>query len=98
VKYSGADSFTLNEFVPKPEGKMRDSSKGSNPMLPVGSNRCQCSGCDRHFSSVASFDKHRIEGRCLTTDEMLARGMAVNDKGYWVTAMYDPSVHSKDAA
>jgi hypothetical protein len=74
-------------------------SHGSNPKLPIGSNRCQCGGCDRYFASVAAFDKHRREGGCLTEAEMLGRGMSVNDKGYWVTQAWSEQIPlGKDAA
>lgn len=70
-----------------------------NPKLPVGSNRCQCGACALYFGSVAGFTMHRIEGRCLSTDEMLARGMSVNEKGYWVTQAWSEQVPlGKDAA
>lgn len=65
---------------------------GHDPMLPVGTARCKCSGCDRYFSSVGSFDKHRREGRCLTEAEMLARGMLVNARGYWVSSEFTRDV------
>ena len=71
---------------------MVDSS-GSDPKLPIGSNRCRCSGCARYFSSVASFDAHRVgDGdarRCLSDREMTSRGMAINEKGYWVTRLWE---------
>lgn len=68
---------------------MREASRGSNPMLPIGTARCQCSGCGRYFSSVGAFDKHRREGACLSETEMLGRGMVVNDRGYWVSEQWD---------
>lgn len=34
--------------------------------------------------------------RCLTTEEMLAIGMCLNDKGLWLTAPYDPTIKHKD--
>lgn len=72
---------------------------GSDAKLPIGSNRCQCGACRLYFSSVASFDMHRIESRCLTTGEMLAKGMSVNDKGYWVTQAWSEQIPlGKDAA
>lgn len=51
-------------------------------------------GCDRYFSSVGSFDKHRREGRCLTEEEMTARGMLVNARGYWVSSEFTRDVSS----
>jgi hypothetical protein len=49
---------------------------------------CHCSGCCNHFKSEAAFRKHRSikEGRCFTVDEMLEMGMAINDRGNWVSA------------
>jgi hypothetical protein len=76
---------------------MRDVSRGSDPMLPVGSNRCQCGGCALYFGSVAAFDKHRHDGRCLSVAEMARRGMVVNEGGYWVTKAYDPAAHGRVA-
>ena len=75
---------------------MRESARGSNPRLPIGSNRCQCGGCALYFGSVAAFDKHRRDGRCLTAEQMRDKGMAVNEKGYWVTEAYDPLAHAAD--
>lgn len=75
---------------------MRESARGSNPRLPIGSGRCQCGGCDLYFGSVAGFDKHRRDGRCLTVEQMLERGMVVNEKGYWLTERYDPLAHAAD--
>lgn len=70
-------------------GTLESNSRGgSDPMLPIGTARCQCSGCDRYFSSVGAFDKHRREGRCLSEAEMTERGMLVNARGYWVSEAY----------
>lgn len=65
--------------------------------LTLRGDRCRCSllteGCGESFNSTAAFDKHRVwaEGkvirRCLTVEEMLAKGMAKNASGYWVTAL-----------
>ncbi len=34
--------------------------------------------------------------RCLTTEEMLALGMCLNDKGLWITSPYDPNIKHKE--
>jgi len=57
----------------------------SDPMLPVGSNRCRCAGCGRYFTTVGNFDRHqkmRDDGtpECLDPSE---RGLILNDGGYW---------------
>jgi hypothetical protein len=65
-------------------------------------DRNQCPTCGRYFNSTAAFEKHRVGDigrssekrpnpygtvrRCMTTGEMLARGMAINAAGFWITA------------
>ena len=57
--------------------------------------RSECTVCNLVFSSIHSFDKHRTGNyaertrRCLTVDEMKAKGMAQNEKGIWVTALFE---------
>jgi hypothetical protein len=54
-------------------------------------DHCTCSACHELFNSTAAFDKHRFGEygngrRCLTVEEMLAKGMSRNSGGWWVTA------------
>ncbi len=64
----------------------------------LSGDRNQCPSCRLFFNSVHAFDVHRIgrhglpyghpEGRrCRTEPEMLAKGMAVNGYGFWVSAV-----------
>ncbi len=59
----------------------------------------QCGACGEDFTSVETFDRHRVgehehrfstahpEGRrCLSGDEVLAKGWQWDDKGRW----FDP--------
>lgn len=60
--------------------------------MKLTGQRNQCPGCHQYFNSNAAFDKHRtgtfgVDRRCKTEEEMLAAGMAVNSKGFWVTAL-----------
>lgn len=58
--------------------------------------RCQCAGCGQGFNRVSTFDKHRTGDfvsasgpntrRCLTPDEMAAKGWTLNAAGFWITA------------
>jgi hypothetical protein len=64
----------------------------SNVKAQVRGDRNQCTGCGQLFNSSAAFEKHRTgefgrDRRCMTTDEMAAKGMAINSDGYWVTAL-----------
>lgn len=57
--------------------------------MKLTGDRNQCQGCKEYFNSVAAFDKHRegkhgVDRRCLTADEMQAKGMAKNSHGFWV--------------
>jgi len=66
--------------------------------LKVSGSRCQCRACDEYFNSSFAFDKHRIgehgkNRRCMTTDEMLGKGMERNKALFWVSS---PSVRFTD--
>jgi hypothetical protein len=45
-----------------------------------------CKSCGLSFGTGLSFDNHRVTmGRCLTIEEMQARGMSQNKYGLWVS-------------
>lgn len=58
--------------------------------------KCQCSACGEFFNSVSMFDLHRVgsyatfakDRRCLTADEMLAKGYLKNAAGFWISEAY----------
>jgi hypothetical protein len=65
-------------------------------------DRCRCSGppyggCGEYFNSTKAFDRHRTgayalaQRRCLSPDEMRAKGMAKNAAGFWVTELHTGS-------
>jgi hypothetical protein len=58
-------------------------------------SRCQCTACGEYFNSTSIFDLHRVgpfaplrqtacERRCLTPEEMAARGYLRSAAGFWV--------------
>ncbi len=58
--------------------------------LKLTGDRNQCPTCRLYFNSTYAFDKHRtgtfgVGRRCLTVPEMEARGMAVNNAGFWAS-------------
>lgn len=56
----------------------------SDPLLPIGSNRCRCAACGRYFGAPSSFDRHQSsgwDGRTICHDPA-ARGL-VFDGRYW---------------
>jgi hypothetical protein len=59
------------------------SLSDANPKLPAGTNFCLCRVCCLYFRSVSGFDAHRVSGRCLTQDELRARGYEPSQDGYW---------------
>lgn len=50
----------------------------------------QCPGCGEHFNSSSAFDRHRYGKhagnlcKCLTVDQMTAKGMVVDSGGWWI--------------
>lgn len=57
----------------------------------LGETRCQCMACGEYFNRVSTFDKHRVgeygaDRRCMTSEEMQAKGWHINAAGFWVTA------------
>lgn len=55
------------------------------------------------FNSVTAFDKHRtgeygVDRRCMTVDEMTAKGMSVNEAGYWIGSSMERWKHEDDAS
>jgi len=60
-------------------------SDASDPMLPLGTNRCKCVKCSRYFSTVSTFDKHqrtRADGRPECRDPETV-GLVRSEAGYW---------------
>lgn len=63
--------------------------------MKLRGNRCQCSECGEYFGSVNGFDRHRTGKyemtppnygrRCLTPEEMTAKKMRQNERGFWVS-------------
>lgn len=63
----------------------------------LNGNRCQCPACGLLFSSPREFDRHRIgsyalpgqpahKRRCLTHEEMDARGWQISERGFRMQA------------
>lgn len=59
--------------------------------MKLSGQRNQCQGCKEYFNSNFAFDKHRTGKhghgrRCMTPDEMRAKGMLMNQAGFWVSS------------
>jgi len=69
--------------------------------MPVRGERVnQCPTCNLFFSSVTAFDKHRFgkhgrNRRCLTPEEMQAKGMHLNIYGCWASSKMDEASKNK---
>ena len=62
--------------------------KATQMGVTLRGDRNQCAGCHELFNSSHAFEKHRtgehgIDRRCLTADEMLAKGMHKGADGFW---------------
>ena len=60
-------------------------------MKVLKGNHNQCQGCKEYFNSTGAFDKHRtgkhgVDRRCMTTEEMIAKGFSLNAAGYWIAS------------
>lgn len=56
--------------------------------MKLRGDRNQCTGCSAYFNSSRAFEKHRVgefgkDRRCLTSDEMQAKGMVLGTDGFW---------------
>jgi len=54
----------------------------------------QCQGCKRYFNSNTAFEMHRtgrhgVDRRCMTEEEMTAKGMLMNATSFWVSKSND---------
>lgn len=54
----------------------------------------QCQGCKKYFNSNTAFEMHRtgrhgIDRRCMTEEEMTAKGMSMNARSFWVSKSND---------
>jgi hypothetical protein len=57
-------------------------------------DHCFCNSCGLYFNSTSAFDRHRTgpyvpitqpaERRCLTVEEMSAKGMVLNSSGFYI--------------
>jgi hypothetical protein len=58
--------------------------------MKVTGQRNQCQTCKLYFNSNTAFDLHRtgkhgVDRRCRTVNELIEKGMEINDAGFWVT-------------
>lgn len=70
--------------------------------MNLSGDRNQCRGCGEYFNSTFAFDKHRTgehgkDRRCLTPDEMRAKGMDKNVAGFWISSAM-PEIHHEGEA
>lgn len=62
--------------------------KATQMGVTLRGDRNQCAGCSLLFNSGHAFDKHRtgdhgVNRRCLSADEMKAKGMHLGADGFW---------------
>ena len=66
----------------------------NDPMLTRNTDRCRCMGCGAYFRGSGTFGLHRVgdwlldgaNRRCLTREEMSAKGWLVDEAGFWIRA------------
>lgn len=64
----------------------------------TGLNRAHCSACHITFGGVASFDRHRAGGRCMSLEDIINK-LQLNDNGKGVyTSTYGVTDESNNVA
>ena len=83
-----------DEFCPEDSRQQKNLSRtrGADPMLPPGTNRCLCV-CGEYFAGVRAFELHRVTVRaeagvtrdraCLGLAGMSQIGLRIDSQGYW---------------
>lgn len=66
------------------------SENTRDPMLPHGTDKCQCAVCGMYFNSTYAFDRHRsgewAARQCLSAVELREKGWGINGTGHWITS------------
>jgi hypothetical protein len=60
-----------------------------------GFDICHCASCHLTFTSIRPFDRHRVQGRCRTEDELRAKGLEPNENGQWRRPMPSDALQRK---
>jgi uncharacterized C2H2 Zn-finger protein len=73
-----------------------------HPEVRLTGDRNECPGCGELFNSTSAFDRHRLgkhgikEGperrRCMSIEEIVARGMSKNAAGFWITEPFSRDI------
>lgn len=63
---------------------MGTKTSGADAKLPPGTRFCRCMRCGKYFNSPSAFVTHMVDGKCLDARHMRARGMKINERGYWI--------------
>lgn len=66
----------------------------TNPMLPVGTKKCQCAACGEYFTSEYTFDMHRAgpatarycRDPATILDKDRKPRLRKTDTGHWASA------------
>lgn len=67
----------------------------------LGKKRCQCGACSALFGGTRLFERHRVgayvpdQRRCLSQDEMRARGWSKNRDGFWIEKEADERARTR---
>lgn len=72
------------------------------PEIGYAGGHSECTGCGEFFNSVYAFDKHQVwtrpdetgnqHVRCMSVRDLVAKGWAKNEGGFWVTSLMPTGV------
>lgn len=58
---------------------------GKCPKRWTGAKIAHCASCHESFSTVANFDLHRHNGKCIKSDKLV-----MGSRGHWIGALPSP--------
>ena len=69
------------------------------PAPELRGKRCECGACGLFFTSVTSFDEHRVgpveDRRCLTPAELIEKGLVLRDDHFWGSPPMDEAARER---
>lgn len=93
----GSGATESQSLTPEPTSKEAGDSLQAECRLEgqrkrFSGDKNQCPTCHHYFNSSLAFGRHRVgefnpnSRRCLTPEEMRAKGMSISNSGFWITA------------
>jgi hypothetical protein len=86
-----SQSLTPEHSSKEAEGSLQGECRLEGKGRRLSGDKNQCPTCHHYFNSSFAFGRHRVgefnpnTRRCLTPEEMRAKGMLISSTGFWIT-------------